>query len=45
MTRQNGKRVQNQRVIVPRPDRVRQIGHSSFGWLDARLQRLSLIHI
>jgi hypothetical protein len=25
------------RVVVPRPQRVRRIGESGFGWLDARL--------
>jgi len=25
-------------VIVPRPDRIRQIGAAGFGWLDARLR-------
>lgn len=27
------------RVIVPQPDRVRRIGPSGFGWIDARLHR------
>ena len=26
-------------VIVPRPERVRRIGSSGFGWLDGRLHR------
>jgi len=26
------------RVVVPRPDRVRTLEHTAFGWLDARLQ-------
>ena len=28
---------QSPRVIVPKPDRIRQPGRSGFGWLDARL--------
>jgi len=27
------------RVIVPRPERVRHLGPSGFGWLDARLHQ------
>lgn len=30
---------QSPRVIVPRPDRVRQMGPAGFGWIDARLVR------
>jgi len=26
------------RVVIPRPDRVRRIGRSGFGWIDARLR-------
>ena len=30
-------RGQSPRIVVPRPDRVRRIGPSGFGWLDAGL--------
>jgi hypothetical protein len=30
--------VRNPRVLVPRPDRVRCIARTGFGWIDARLR-------
>ena len=33
----NGRGKRCGRVILPRPDRVRRIGSSGFGWIDARL--------
>lgn len=37
MGRGSGKR--SAKVVVPRPDRVRGIGSSGFGWIDARVLR------
>ena len=37
MTSQRATR--SARVVVPRTDRVRRIGPSGFGWLDARLRQ------
>lgn len=37
MTNQKQKR--DQRVIVPRPERMRRPGREGFGWLDARLHK------
>lgn len=31
--------IRSARVVVPRPDRVRRMGPSGFGWLDARLHK------
>ena len=35
----NQKTSRSTRVVVPRSERVRRIGPSGFGWLDARLQK------
>ena len=37
MTSQRSK--PSARVVVPRPERVRRVGPSGFGWLDARLHK------
>ncbi len=36
MARQNQKK-RSQRVVIPRPDRMRRIGAWGFGWIDARI--------
>jgi hypothetical protein len=33
------------RVIVPRPNRMRQLSRQGFGWLDARLQKQAWLSI
>ena len=35
----NRRETRSARVVVPRPDRVRRIGPSGFGWLDAHLRK------
>lgn len=43
MARQGKKK--NQRVVVPRPERVRRIGPAGFGWMDARLHKQGWLEV
>lgn len=38
-SREPSPRSDRRRVVVPRPDRVRTLTGTAFGWLDARLRR------
>ena len=37
MSNQQGKKSRSYRVVIPRPERMRQLRSSTFGWIDARL--------
>ena len=37
MANQQGNKRRSYRVVIPRPERMRQLRSSAFGWIDARL--------
>lgn len=37
MPNQQGNKRRSYRVVIPRPERMRQLRSSAFGWVDARL--------
>jgi len=37
MPNQQSKKRRSYRVVIPRPERMRQLRSSAFGWIDARL--------
>jgi len=41
----NPKQTSDPRVIVPKPNRMRQLSKQGFGWLDARLHKQSWLSI
>jgi hypothetical protein len=37
MSNSQGNQARSYRVVIPRPERMRQLRSSAFGWIDARL--------